>query len=226
MHQARHDQGKATSRARSAGAVTLLVYVLLVFVASCGPSAAPALPTRTPMPTFTPVMAATPETLQQAEPLAAQGSDPRLYFPSVERTASPSRESAEGRSILVDQSTQLMHVYEDGVEVRTIPCSTGLPDEYRTAAWTGVVGTYWGTFFVDGRYADDAWFLFKDRGSILIHSSPYSYESGERVYHDLRALGRYPSSHGCVRIHPEDSRWLKRWKPAGVPITITAWSEE
>ncbi|NLE76970.1 MAG: L,D-transpeptidase [Chloroflexi bacterium] len=166
--------------------------------------AAPAAEGQSPAPTATPQEARSVEAAAARDPL-------------------PSYAVSEDRLIVVDQAAQLMHVYEGGQEIRTIPCSTGIPDGYRTPAWSGEVGAYWGTFFAEGLYADDAWYLFRAQGSILIHSSPYTIENGTPVYQDLEALGRYPSSHGCIRIHPDDAQWLKRWGPAGVPVTITDW---
>lgn len=129
---------------------------------------------------------------------------------------------ARGRFIVVDQDEQSMRVYEDGAEVRLIPCSTGLPGEQtNTPAWQGEVGEYWGTFFAYDVYADEAWYLFKSLGSILIHSAPYTVENGIKTYLELDALGARTASHGCVRISPEDARWFTEWRPEGVPMVIT-----
>ncbi len=115
-----------------------------------------------------------------------------------------------------------MHVYENDVEIRTLPCSTGLPIAWHmTPGWVGVVGQYVGTFYAFDAYADDGWMLFKASGDILIHGAPYTWVDGQKVYQDLDALGRRPSSHGCIRLSPEDVRWLTAWNPRGVPITIT-----
>jgi lipoprotein-anchoring transpeptidase ErfK/SrfK len=143
-------------------------------------------------------------------------------------TPSPTPKAEElGRHIVVDQDEQLMHVFEGGVEIRTIPVSTGKPSPTtKTPAWSGAVGEYWGTFFAFGVHVDDAWFLFKSLGSILIHSVPYVYEDGKKVYQDLEALGKHPASHGCIRLHPDDARWFTEWKPQGVPIVITGWTGE
>ena len=50
-----------------------------------------------------------------------------------------------------------MFVYENGVKIRTIPVSTGKPDEEETMtpAWEGDVGRYVGTFFSFGTWADE-----------------------------------------------------------------------
>ena len=113
-----------------------------------------------------------------------------------------------------------MHVYENGVEIRSLPCSTGQPGK-ATPAWVGKVGRYVDTIFSFGLYADDAWYLFRANGDILIHGAPYLWVDGTKVYQELDALGRQPSSHGCIRLRPEDARWLTEWNPHGVPIAIS-----
>ncbi|HUV95072.1 MAG TPA: L,D-transpeptidase [Anaerolineae bacterium] len=126
------------------------------------------------------------------------------------------------RYIYVDQGTQHLYVFEEGALVRDIPCSTGLPDpDSYTPAWSGEVGEYWGTFFAYEVYADEAWYLYKSDGSILVHSLPYTLTNGSKVYQDRDALGMRPASHGCIRISPEDAAWFTSWDPGGVAITIS-----
>jgi len=116
-----------------------------------------------------------------------------------------------------------MFVFENGGQVKAIPVSTGKPDlDTCTPAWTGQVGPYRGTFYNSNAYADDAWHLFDARASILIHGAPYIYQDERKVYQNLDALGNYPSSHGCIRLHPDDARWFTAWEPEGVPVIITA----
>jgi lipoprotein-anchoring transpeptidase ErfK/SrfK len=137
---------------------------------------------------------------------------------------------AEGRFLLVNQDEQKMHVYENGVEIRTIPVSTGAPVANAfTPPWRGTVGDYWGGGpFRDNNYwADYMWYLFPgEEGSILIHSVPYLRSGDMKIYDRPDALGVRPASHGCIRISPEEAEWLKAWNPVGVPIEITPWSGE
>jgi lipoprotein-anchoring transpeptidase ErfK/SrfK len=58
-------------------------------------------------------------------------------------------------------------------------------------------------------------------GEIMIHSLPYTKEGEEKVYEGQEHLGVRPSSHGCIRLHPEDATWLTAWSPTGAPIVIT-----
>ena len=183
------------------------------------PTHAPLSPTATPVSTIAPTLVPVKTTTRSGETVSPTSSPTPSPTPPIV--------PAEGRFILVDQDTQLVHIYEDGVETRSLPCSTGLPDpQMNTPAWEGVVGEYWGTFFAYDVYADEAWYLFKSLGSILIHSSPYTIENGVKVYQDLEILGVRPASHGCIRLSPEDALWFTEWGPDGVPIVITPLEEE
>lgn len=198
---------------------------------------ATATPTRTPRPvtvTPTPVPidlvivapTATPDAVSIATPdlKATPEPLPEWLVAVVQRYGmDPNR-----RFIAVDLATQQMIVREPGQPLRELPVSTG--DEtrgYRTLAWYGLVGDYWGTFNSFGVYADEGWYLFEDAGSILIHGAPYKIVDGQKVYEDIDALGAYPASRGCIRLAPEDAHWFTEWNPQGVPIVILPrdWSE-
>jgi len=135
-----------------------------------------------------------------------------------------------GRFLLVNQDEQIMHVYRDGIEVRSIPVSSGRPVANAfTPAWRGDVGRYWGSgpFLNTEMWSDHMWYLFPGpRGSILIHSVPFTRDGSLKIYDQPEALGVEPVSHGCVRISPEDAEWLEDWDPVGAPIEITPWSGE
>jgi lipoprotein-anchoring transpeptidase ErfK/SrfK len=134
------------------------------------------------------------------------------------------------RFIVVDVAAQEMTIWDPQApvsaggtskRVREMPISTG--DEsrgYRTPAWYGLVGKYWGTFHTGSVYADEGWYLFEDSGSILIHSAPYRLVDGVKVYEQMEALGKYPASRGCIRLSPEDAHWFTEWDPQGVPLVI------
>ena len=210
--------------------------------------ASPPGPTRTPKPTFTPESASAAVAPTSAPKLIVPADAPTpipTLPPSPTATAivaidaeptpiptpisysSPAagRVPKTGRAILIDQDQQQMYIFEDGIEVRAIPCSTGDPSNHGTRAWEGIVGDYVGTFFSFDTYGDYGWFLFKDQGSILIHGAPYVVdENGGRHYQDLDALGQRPTSHGCIRIHPDEARWFTFWGPQGVPVIITEWT--
>lgn len=190
---------------------------------SLGRFAAYPPPSSTPTPTGTPTPVSTPTHTATVPPTSTLTPTPR---PTNTPTPTPTRRVLS-RAIFVDQDAQVMHIYENEVEIRTLPCSTGLPLPGKlTPAWVGRVGAYVGTFFAYDVYADDAWYLFDYDGGILIHSAPYTLVEGKKVYQETELLGKKPASHGCIRLWPEDARWLTQWNPLGVPITISPMTRE
>jgi len=176
-----------------------------------------AAPARTTPTTLTPTVTRRPAATATPSPTATR---------TVSPTATPfpfdTRPDLE-RYIYIDQRSQHMYLFEYGKLLRAIPCSTGAPesDSY-TPAWSGEVGPYMGTFFAFGTHQDEAWYLFQSVGGILIHGLPYTLDdSGNKVYKDRDALGERPTSHGCVRIGPEDAVWFTNWNPQGVPVTVS-----
>ena len=125
-----------------------------------------------------------------------------------------------GKALVVDQDAQMLRVYEDGIEIRTLSASTGVSLSY-TPAFRGHVGRYAGTIYGYGSLADNAWYVFTARGNIYIHGAPYRLSEGVKMYEGLEFLGVQPSSHGCIRLYPADAEWLAQWDPRGVPILIT-----
>jgi lipoprotein-anchoring transpeptidase ErfK/SrfK len=194
-------------------------------------------PTRSPMPSPTSTVTPTPvattpapmvptptpsDVPTPAPPVESLGSSETMPpLPAVVRLSADDR----GRYILIDQATQTMHVFEGWREVRAFPVSTGVPDlQTRTPEWSGFVGRYVGSFRSFGTDQDDGWYLFSRGGDILLHGAPYTLdEGGRKSYLDLEALGQRPTSHGCIRLAPQDAAWITAWDPQGVPTTITAW---
>ncbi len=196
-------------------------------------ASATATPTRTPRPltatptrglvepaiiAFTPTP--TPTSLAAAE--ASSGRPVATLTPYLARVVAQYGMDPARRFIVVDPNRQRMTIWEPGQPIRELLISTG--DEtrgYRTPAWYGLVGNYWGTFHAFGTYADEGWYLYNDpTGSILIHGAPYRLINGEKHYEGLDALGNYPASHGCIRLSPADAVWFTAWRPQGVPLVI------
>ncbi len=161
----------------------------------------------------------------RAELPAASPTPTATATPTLMPTATPfpfdTRPDLE-RFVYVDQKVQHMYVFERGELVRDLLCSTGLPtDTTYTEAWEGYIGKFWGTFYAFGTYQDHAWYLYQSLGSILVHGLPYTEEDGYRTYQGRELLGVQPSSHGCIRLAPEDAQWFTQWNPEGVYMVIT-----
>jgi len=126
----------------------------------------------------------------------------------------------QGKVLVVDQSLQLLRVYEDNVQVRALPISSGLYPYY-TPAHRGYVGHYAPTIYGYGTLADHAWYLFEARGNIYLHGAPYTLQEGGKIYQDLEFIGVKAVSHGCIRLMPEDAEWLTDWGPGGAYFIVT-----
>lgn len=178
-------------------------------------STATPYPTATPQPTAIPAPTGDPAT-SSAEPTP----DPFLLEIARANGIDPA-----GTYIIINQNAQRMTVVEQGRVLRVIPVSTGDPDRgWFTPAWSGRIGEFWGTFTANGVTADDAWYLFRAGGSILIHSSPYTLAAdGSKVYQGVDDLGVFPASRGCIRIAPDEAQWFTAWGPFDVPIVVLPW---
>jgi len=185
-------------------------------------------PTFTPTPTLTatphlvasPQPAHTPAATPTAVSVAQPTPDPFLMEAARANGIDPA-----GTYVIVSQNAQRMTVVEQGHVLRVIPVSTGDPDRgWFTPAWSGRIGEFWGTFSANGVTADDAWYLFKAGGSILIHSSPYTLAAdGNKVYQGVDDLGMFPASRGCIRVAPDEAQWFTAWGPYDVPIVVLPW---
>jgi len=187
------------------------------------PTTEPAAATLSPSATATPTPSVTPSPTVTATPTAtAAATATAMPSPTAEPTFAFDTRPDLDRYMYVDQMTQRMYVFERGELIRDMPCSTGLPEDTTyTEAWEGPVGRYYGTFYSFGVWADEAWYLYPSLGNILVHSLPYLWHNGYKVYLERDALGVRPASHGCIRLAPEDAAWLTAYNPEGALMTIT-----
>ncbi len=130
--------------------------------------------------------------------------------------------------ITVDVTNQIVTVYENGNRtrdgvVRQMICSTGAPGH----------STPLGTFTLppkSRRSERTEWYAFpayncyakwatRIRGGYLFHSILYKRRGGSPTSTSLRALGSR-ASHGCVRLRPDDSKWIALNCAAGTQVRI------
>lgn len=130
--------------------------------------------------------------------------------------------------LVIDKAAQTLTLYENGVQVTTLPISTGLPTAARlireTAAGTFLTDEHLPTFTDTGfNYA----YPIRYDGGNLIHQLGYRTRNRHADYSEHQAtLGR-KASHGCVRVpdHPldesgVDAYWLWTHLPWHTPILI------
>jgi lipoprotein-anchoring transpeptidase ErfK/SrfK len=127
-------------------------------------------------------------------------------------------DAQEGYYIRVLLDRQVVLVYLDGEEIRSMVCSAG------TAAKPTPTGRFFiqnrGEFFFSEKYQQGGkwWVSFRDWGIYLFHSVPTN-RNGEIIPEEATKLGR-PASHGCVRLSMADARWLYDTIPEEAPVDI------
>lgn len=128
-------------------------------------------------------------------------------------------DALEGYYIRVLLDRQVVLVYLDGQEIRSMVCSAG------TAAKPTPTGRFFiqnrGEVFFSEKYQQGGkwWVSFRDWGIYLFHSVPTN-RNGEIIPEEAAKLGR-PASHGCVRLSMADARWLYDTIPEEAPVDIT-----
>jgi len=128
-------------------------------------------------------------------------------------------DAQEGYYVRVLLDRQVVLVYLDGQEIRSMVCSAG------TAAKPTPTGRFFiqnrGEFFFSEKYQQGGkwWVSFRDWGIYLFHSVPTN-RNGEIIPEEATKLGR-PASHGCVRLSMDDARWLYDTIPEKAPVDIT-----
>ena len=130
--------------------------------------------------------------------------------------------------ITVDVTNQIVTVYENGNRtrngvVRQMICSTGAPG-HSTPLGTFTLPpksrrserTEWYSFPAYNCYAKWA---TRIKGPFLFHSIIYNRRGGSPTRTSLNALGRR-ASHGCVRLRPDDAKWIALNCAAGTQVRI------
>ena len=115
--------------------------------------------------------------------------------------------------IFVDLTRLTVTACKDGEVIRRMPCSAGdaahptprgrFTTDYKTE-FLGKEGVYlcrWGVHYY---------------GGYLLHSVLYTWRGDEILDGELRAR----ISHGCVRLSPEDSRWIYETAPLGAVVLV------
>ena len=115
--------------------------------------------------------------------------------------------------IFVDLTRLTVTACKDGEVIRRMPCSAGdaahptprgrFATDYKTE-FMGKEGVYlcrWGVHYY---------------GGYLLHSVLYTWRGDEILDGELSAR----ISHGCVRLSPEDSRWIYETAPLGAVVLV------
>lgn len=199
-------------------------------------SAPTSAPTAEPTPTPTAKPTATPTAEPTAAPTAEPTATPTLEptaTPTVEPTAepTPTAQPYEGAyEIEVDLNNQIVTVYRTGGRAnadiaRQMICSTG-SNAADDATPTGVfimpevqkVDERDEWYYI-GQYRLYVQYASRIVDSILFHSLPSEKKGISPTKDSREALGTR-ASHGCIRLRPDDARWIAENCPPGTQVNI------
>lgn len=119
---------------------------------------------------------------------------------------------------MVNVDANVVTVYQNGVPVRAMVCSTGdvtpragtflMSDKYR---WHDLYGNVYGQY------------TCRITGHILFHSLPYvrNYDPSSMISEEFDKLGT-PASMGCVRLMTADAKWIYENCDSGTSVTFYA----
>jgi hypothetical protein len=128
-------------------------------------------------------------------------------------------------TVVVSIQDQRTAVFQDGVLIRTMVCSTGIPGtDNATPTGDFVInesGKKRGPWFYSNEFQEGAkyWVGFVG-GTYLFHSVPMD-KAGKIISSEAAKLGT-TASHGCVRLSVDDARWFYSTIPDGTPVHILA----
>ncbi|AJD32916.1 L,D-transpeptidase [Clostridium sporogenes] len=109
----------------------------------------------------------------------------------------------------VDLIDQKIKVYKNDKIIKNIQCSTGVIGKQDTETPLGIFYiTNKGKYFYSNKYNQGGRYYIKFFANYLIHSIPVD-KNGNIIEEEKDKLG-FPTSHGCIRVPMEDSKWLYR----------------
>ena len=135
--------------------------------------------------------------------------------------------AASPYAIEVDVTNQIVTVYRaedmgDSGIVRQMICSTGVNECTPVGRFTlnqrnSAERTEW---YAIPAYDCYVQYVTRIIGGYLFHSLPYAEEDVSTLDTEAAALLGTPASHGCIRLRPEDAKWIAKNCPNGTPCHI------
>lgn len=122
--------------------------------------------------------------------------------------------------VMVSISNQKVFIYKNGILIKSIVCSTGLPgDDTKTPYGHFKIDSDYGLNFYNDKYKEGAKYWVGFIGSeYLFHSVPTN-KNGQIIQGEANKLGT-EASHGCIRMSVDNSYWFYRTIPQGTDVII------
>ena len=135
--------------------------------------------------------------------------------------------AASPYAIEVDVTNQIVTVYRaedvsDSGVVRQMICSTGVNEctpvgDFTLNQRNSAERTKW---YAIPTYDCYVQYVTRILDGYLFHSLPYFEEDEATLDTEAAALLGTPASHGCIRLRPEDAKWIAKNCPNGTPCHI------
>lgn len=125
--------------------------------------------------------------------------------------AAPAAINGVGREIIVDLSEQRIFAYENGVLVRNVIVSTGLPATPTVRGTFSIQRKYSAqTMTGPGYYLPDVPYVAYFYAGYALHGTYWHNNFGQ------------PMSHGCVNLPTPEAQWFYNFADIGTPIHVQA----
>lgn len=139
--------------------------------------------------------------------IPGQGSGGLEY--QVVTAAAPAAPTSFGREIIVDLSDARVYAYENGMLVRNVLASTGLPATPTVQGDFTVQRKYTAQTMVGpGYYLPDVPYVLYFYAGYALHGTYWHNNFGQ------------PMSHGCVNLPTPDAEWFFNWADVGTPVRV------
>ncbi|MFN8529851.1 MAG: LysM peptidoglycan-binding domain-containing protein [Anaerolineae bacterium] len=123
--------------------------------------------------------------------------------------AAPAPTLSVGREIIVDLSDQRTYAYENGVLVRNVLVSTGLPNTPTVLGDFTIQRKYVAqTMTGPGYYLPDVPYILYFYAGYALHGTYWHSNFG------------HPMSHGCVNLPTPEAEWFYNWAEVGTPVHV------
>lgn len=127
-------------------------------------------------------------------------------------------ESSTSYLINVNIKNQKTYIYKGKADnwqlIKTCPCSTGIAGDDTPSGSFSIKEK--GDWFFSEKYAQGGKYWSQITGDILFHSIPFAKDKTTVLDYTLNK----PSSHGCIRLSIEDSKWIYNNIPKGSKVLI------
>lgn len=150
-----------------------------------------------------------PDHILAGQTLVIPGAGSTLDYQVVGAPAAPASAIGYGREIIVDLSDSRVYAYENGVLVRNVLASTGLPATPTVQGNFTVQRKYTAQTMVGpGYYLPDVPYVLYFYEGYALHGTYWHNNFGQ------------PMSHGCVNLPTPEAEWFFAWADVGTPVRV------